>query len=244
MTIEVGGSAASSGQLSSLRSDMSVPSITEMNNGLYATSPTMLPHAVTALALDMSKAVNTKTISANSTFTFGTAPATNTYVDWILTNSSANDLTVNLPAGGVVKSTTTQAAITSFVLPAYAVAEMSLRYDGTVYWLSGEPMTLPVGFTWSFIGTATDRVYTAVLKAPFAFKITSVTSKCTSGTATATVKIDTTALGGTANAVSSTEQTQPHTSANNVSADQDVTITFSSSSTPIDPIITIAGYRI
>jgi hypothetical protein len=104
-------------------------------------------------------------------------------------------------------------------------------------------MTLPVGFTWSLIGTATDRVYTAVLKSPFAFKITSVTSKCTSGTATATVKIDTVALGGTANAVSGSEQTQAHTTNNNVAADQDVTVTFSSSSSPVDPIITVSGYR-
>jgi hypothetical protein len=218
------------------------PSVNATATGLYQTAPTMLPNAVSALALDMLRAVNTKTITVNSTFTFGTAPATNTYVSWLLTNGGATDLTVTLPAS--VKSTTTQATISSFVLPAYAVADMALRYDGTYYWLAGEPMTLPVGFTWSLIGTATDRVYTAVLKSPFAFKITSVTSKCTSGTATATVRIDTTALGGTANAVSSSESTQAHTTANNVAADQDVTITFTASSTPVDPLITIAGYRL
>jgi hypothetical protein len=129
------------------------PSVNATATGLYQTSPTMLPNALSALALDMTKAVNTKTITVNSTFTFGTAPATNTYVSWLLTNSGATDLTVTLPAS--VKSTTTQAAISSFTLPAYAVADMSLRYDGTYYWLSGEPMTLPVGFTWSLIGTAT-----------------------------------------------------------------------------------------
>jgi hypothetical protein len=221
------------------------PSVNATSNGLYQTAPTMLPNAMSALALDMLRAVNTKTITVNSTFTFGSAPATNTYVSWLLTNGGATDLTVTLPAS--VKSTTTQSTISSFTLPAYAVADMALRYDGTYYWLSGEPMTLPVGFTWSLIGTATDRVYTAVLKSPFAFKITSVTSKCTSGTATATVKIDATALNGNVspmtNALSSSEVTNAPTSSYTVAADQDVTLTFSSSSTPVDPVITVAGYR-
>lgn len=101
-----------------------------------------------------------------------------------------------------------------------------------------------IGFSWSFIGTATARDYPLVQKAPFAFRITEVTSKSTSGTATATVKIDTVALGGTANSVSSSEQSQTHTSANTVSADQDVIVTFSSVSSPVDPIITIKGVRL
>lgn len=103
---------------------------------------------------------------------------------------------------------------------------------------------LSVGFTWSFIGTATARDYPLLLKAPYAFRVTNVISKCTSGTATATVKIDGTALGGTANSVSSTEQDQAHSSSNNVQKDQDLIVTFSSVSSPVDPIITIKGVRL
>ena len=98
-----------------------------------------------------------------------------------------------------------------------------------------------VGFTWSFIGTSTARDYPMVLKAPFPFRIREVTSKCASGTATATVKIDTVALGGTANSVSSSEQSQTHSSANYVAAGADVIATFTAGA--VDPQITISGER-
>jgi hypothetical protein len=101
-----------------------------------------------------------------------------------------------------------------------------------------------IGFTWSFIGTGTARAYPLLLKAPFAFRITEVTSKCTSGTATATVSIDAVNLGGTANSVSSSEQSQTHSSANTVSAGQDVVVTLSSVTSPVDPIITVKGVRL
>jgi len=60
--------------------------------------------------------------------------------------------------------------------------------------------------------------------------ILQVTSKSASGTATATIKIGTTALGGTANSVSSSEQVQSHTSANEAAASDDVKATISSNS--------------
>lgn len=98
-----------------------------------------------------------------------------------------------------------------------------------------------VGFSWSFIGTSTARDYPIVLKATYPFRIDEVTSKCVSGTATATVKIDTVALGGTANSVSSSEQSQAHSSANSVPAGADVIVTLTAGA--VDPQITIKGVR-
>ena len=107
--------------------------------------------------------------------------------------------------------------------------------------LIGPADSVDVGFTWSFIGTATARDYPIILKAPFPFRITEVVSKCASGTSTATVRIDTVALGGTVNSVSSSEQTQAHTSANLVSLSTDVVVSFTAGA--VDPQITIKGLR-
>lgn len=65
---------------------------------------------------------------------------------------------------------------------------------------------------------------------PYDMEIFAVTSKCASGTCTATVKIGSTALGGTANGVSSSEQIQAHTSDNEAAAGSDVIATISSNS--------------
>jgi hypothetical protein len=101
---------------------------------------------------------------------------------------------------------------------------------------------LNVGFTWSFIGTTTARDYPILLKAPYAFRITETTAKGASGSAAATVKIDTVALGGSAHTVTSTEETFARTSSNVVSRDTDVIVTFAAGS--VDPQITIKGQRI
>lgn len=76
-----------------------------------------------------------------------------------------------------------------------------------------------------------DGDYRVVINIPYGLTITSCTSRCTTGTATATFKINTTALGGTANAVSTSEQTQSHSSANVMVAGDDLVITVSSSAT-------------
>lgn len=108
--------------------------------------------------------------------------------------------------------------------------------------LTGPVGNAEVSFTWSFIGTTTARDYPIILKAGFPFRITEVTSKCASGTATATTKIDTVALGGTANSVSSSEQSQTHSSSNTVAAGADVIATFTAGA--VDPQLTISGYRL
>ncbi len=72
--------------------------------------------------------------------------------------------------------------------------------------------------------------YSLFLNSPYAFEINSVTTKSSSGTCTATVKINTTTLGGTANSVSSSEQTQAHTTNNSAAIGDDVILTISSNS--------------
>lgn len=72
--------------------------------------------------------------------------------------------------------------------------------------------------------------YRIWLNAPFAMTITSTTTRSTTGTCTATFKINTTALGGSANSVSTSEQTQNHSTSNSVAAGDDIVITISANS--------------
>lgn len=65
---------------------------------------------------------------------------------------------------------------------------------------------------------------------PYEMEIFAVTSRCASGSCTATVKIGSTALGGTANSVSTSEQIQSHSSANEAAIGDDVKATISSNS--------------
>lgn len=83
-------------------------------------------------------------------------------------------------------------------------------------------------------GALANQDYTVGLKVPFAGTITETTTKCASGTATATFKIDGVALGGTANSVSTSEQSQAHTSANTFVAGNDIIITISSNASCTD----------
>jgi hypothetical protein len=98
---------------------------------------------------------------------------------------------------------------------------------------------------WSgYLGSPTNKTYLLVLKAPHPGRITEVTTKAEAGTCTATVKINTTALGGTANSVSTTEQSQAISSANVFAADDDINLTISSSSSCAGLSFTIKYQRL
>ena len=88
-----------------------------------------------------------------------------------------------------------------------------------------------------------DKDYRLVVNIPYAIDITGVTTVSVSGTCTATVKINSTALGGTANSVSSSEQSQAHSTANAMAVGDDLVLTISSNSSCVDMSITIAGTR-
>lgn len=78
---------------------------------------------------------------------------------------------------------------------------------------------------------------------PIGFDIISVTTKSTSGTATAEVKINSTVLGGSANSVSVSENTQTHSSSNSVSIGDDLSLSVSSNSNAAGVVVTMKILR-
>ncbi len=99
---------------------------------------------------------------------------------------------------------------------------------------------------WGFgfaIDTVGNQDYVIVQKAPHAGTITETTSKCTSGTATATFKIEGVALGGTANAVSSAEQSQAQASANAFAAGDTIIVTMSANSSCLGAVFSVKYTR-
>lgn len=97
---------------------------------------------------------------------------------------------------------------------------------------------------WSgLIRAVVDETLTLVLNTSFIGTILETTTKCVSGTATATFQIDATPLGGTANAVSSTEDVQAHATANRFAKGSDLKLALSSSSTCVDLYFSIKYLR-
>lgn len=94
-------------------------------------------NAMGALAIDVTKGLNTKSISVDSTLTFSGTPATaNTWFSLHLINTDgAAPHTITIPSS---YSMARQAAITSFVIPANGQVFLTWRYDGSGYKLLGE----------------------------------------------------------------------------------------------------------
>lgn len=93
-------------------------------------------NAMGALAIDVTKGLNTKSIAADSTFTFSGTPATaNTWFGLHVNNTDTNPHVVTIPSSF---SMARQATVTSFVLPASGHAYLVWRYDGSVYRLFGD----------------------------------------------------------------------------------------------------------
>jgi hypothetical protein len=93
------------------------------------------------------------------------------------------------------------------------------------------------------IAAAENKDYVVTQKMPFAGTITDTTTRCASGTCTATFKINTTALGGSANSVSSTESSVARSTSNTFSAGDDIVITISANSSAVDVAATITFTR-
>jgi len=104
-----------------------------------------------------------------------------------------------------------------------------------------------VGAGWSLVGTTVVADYTILFKAPFAFTINETSMICVSGSATATVKINTTnvtggtAIGGGSQSVGTTTTTVSRTSANTVNAGNSIVVTFTAGA--VNPSVTIKGTR-
>jgi len=92
--------------------------------------------AMGALAIDVTKGLNTKSIAADSTFTFSGTPATtDTWFGCYITNTDTNPHIVTIPSSF---SVVTQAARTTFPLAASGKAWLMWRYDGTNYNVFGD----------------------------------------------------------------------------------------------------------
>ncbi len=94
-------------------------------------------NALAALAIDVTKGLNTKTIAVDSTFTFSGTPATaNTWFSLYLINSDSSNHVVTIPSSF---SQNGQATITTFNILAGGQEFLTWRYDGSAYEVFGVP---------------------------------------------------------------------------------------------------------
>jgi hypothetical protein len=106
-------------------------------SGIYTTdgADVMTPNAMGALVIDVTKALNTKSISADQTFTFSGTPATaNTWFRLLLTNTDSNAHLATIPSSF---DTGLQQTVTVTPIPAAGKLLLSWFYDGSVYNLFG-----------------------------------------------------------------------------------------------------------
>ena len=117
------------------------PTISALTTSGISTSDgaqVLTANAMGALAIDVTKGLNTKSVSANSTFTFSGTPATtNTVFQLAISNGGATARTMTLPAGCL--NADTLASATTAILPASGALTLTFRYDGTNYLTWGIP---------------------------------------------------------------------------------------------------------
>lgn len=93
-------------------------------------------NAIGALAIDVTKGLNTKSVSADSTFTFSGTPATaNTWFGIHITNTDAAVHIITFPSAF---SQVTQAARTTCPIAASGQLFLMFRYDGSAYKVFGD----------------------------------------------------------------------------------------------------------
>ena len=99
-------------------------------------SEVMTANAMGALAIDVTKKLNTKSISADSTFTFSGTPATaNTVFGMYVKNTDTAPHILTIPSSF---SQVTQAARTTFPIAASGELWLMFRYDGSAYKVFGD----------------------------------------------------------------------------------------------------------
>lgn len=167
------------------------------------------PGAMAALSWDPTVGYVTKTISADSTLTFATTPATNSIFAIHVTNSDSSARTLTLPVVGTYYSMARQANQGTVAIPAGGTVEIWLRALGSnSYRMQGDPVPLankgiPYG-----VDTVANGDLVLVTYAPFAGTVTLSSTDCESGTCTLVVKVAGVTATGTANSVSTTKTSQ------------------------------------
>lgn len=102
----------------------------------FAGSEVTAANAMGALAIDVMKGLNTKTVAADSTFTFSGTPATaNTWFSIFITNSDSASHVVTIPSS---ISLAAGATVTTATIPASGYLQLTWRYDGTNYFVYGD----------------------------------------------------------------------------------------------------------
>jgi hypothetical protein len=149
-------------------------------------------------------------------------------------------------SGGTVDITDTLATLTTGVGASLAKASnlSDLANIATAMGnLSAAARSQTAEFISGYISVPANQDYRLIVKSPHAGTITETTTRCVSGTCTATFKVNTTALGGTANSVSSSAQSQAQSSTNTFAAGDDIVVTISSNSACIGMSFTIKYSR-
>lgn len=143
----------------------------------------------------------------------------------------------NKPVKGVADAVEPKDAVNKAQMDA-AVGDVQDAVDALVI-----PTASQTDFISGVIPALANTDYRLIVNLPYAATITETTTRCTSGTATATFKINTTALGGTANSISSSEQSQAHSSSNAAVAGDDIVLTITSNSSCVNLSFTIKFTR-
>ena len=109
------------------------PTITTLTaSGLLTTDGAQVTtaNAMGALAIDVTKGLNTKSISADSTFTFSATATARAWFSMLVTNSDTAAHTLTIPSS---YSMARSATVTTVVIPASGIMLLSWHYDGSVY---------------------------------------------------------------------------------------------------------------
>lgn len=117
---------------------------------------------------------------------------------------------------------------------------VSSTVEGALQEIQQSAQIIPRDFITLNLETPTEKSYIFAKNIPYDGYIDSVTSICTSGTATGTVNIDGTPLGGGTNAISSVEDIVLHETDNIFVSGSDLDLTLSSVSSATDVIVTIS----
>jgi hypothetical protein len=93
-------------------------------------------NAMAALAIDTGKALNTKSIAVDSTFTFSAAPSANTWFSLLVTNTDTVSHILTIPSSYSVANNST---ITTVTIRASATMQLNWYYTGSTYLIYGDP---------------------------------------------------------------------------------------------------------
>lgn len=111
--------------------NMTVDGITTLTGAMSMTAT-----AMAANAIDVSKIDNTKSVNADTTFTFSSAPSAGYSFGMTLVNSGAVSRVITIPSSYSIGR---QSAITSFRLPPNGRLKLQWWSDGANHYLSGDP---------------------------------------------------------------------------------------------------------